>query len=430
MNAAPDALHLLAHRAGLRQREREDWWGSAIETALAGVSATRHPPAQREQAEHALSGLERWSRAGTARPISADAVALALAARIAATLGRSDAQLTAAAVVAVEAMGQRSLEVIPELHVALAAWGLEVVVPDRQARPWPTLRERVRRGHVYGLDAALRAYSSTIVASQLDATGLVQSLITLTPTSPELSDAGTVLWLLAVALDVATAALPATDAGLNALLQRRASITGRLAVELDADAFRAPELTALDPTATPSATDSAVLHLSSMEALMLDIALAPASDEDAWLTLPQAECLLGAHAREAADAGRRERLRTATALAGDAVLAGAAVCFGFVVAGTSWDVSIAFALTLTLAVAAAAIAVAQTVLDSKAVSGPAGAACVTGSLCAALNAVNQLLSKPLLPDATGVIAGAVVASAAAVVWALIADHGGGSLPPA
>jgi hypothetical protein len=420
MNAAPDALHLLAHRAGLRQRERQDWWGSAIETALAGVSATRHPAAQREQAEQALAGLERWARGGSVRPISADAVALALAARIAATLGRSDAGLREAAVTAVEAMARRTQEVIPELHVALVVWGLEAVVPDRRTRPWPALRERLQRGNVYGVDAGLRAYASAVAAVQLDATGLAQCLITITPTSPELSDAGTVLWLLAVALDVCAAALPVTDSGLRALLQRRASITGRLAVELDADAFRPPQLKAFDPTAPPEDTPAA--YFSSMEALMLDIALAPAADEAAWLTLPQAERLLGQHAREARTAARRERLRSAIAFAASAVLAGAALCFGLVVAGSSWHVSITFAAALALAVAAIAVAVAHSVLGRRTVTGAAGAACVTGSLCAALNAVNQLLTKPLLPDAAGVIAGAALASTAALVWALLAGR--------
>lgn len=429
MIAAPDALHLLAHRAGLRQREREDWWGSAIETALAGVSPTRHPPAQREQAEQALAGLERWSRAGTARPISADAVALALAARIAATLGRSDASMRDAAIAAVDAMAQRTQEVIPELHVALVVWGLEAVLPDRAARPWPAVCERLERGSVYGLDAALRAYAVAVAAPQLDAAGLVQTLITLTPPSPELGDGSTVLWLLAVALDLCTATLPATDSGLNALLERRASITGRLAVELDGDAFRPPDLTEFDPTAQPAAGDTPAAYLSSMEALMLDIALAPSADEAAWLSLPQAESLLGERTREARAAARRERLRTALTISAGAVLAGAALCFGLVVAGSAWRVSLALALALALAVAAVSVAVAHSVVARRPVSAAAGAACVTGSLCAALNAINELLARPLLSDAAGVITGAVIVSVATVMWAFLAGHDGDGTGP-
>jgi hypothetical protein len=424
MTAAPDVLHLLAHRSGLRQRAREDWWGSPIETALAGLSATRHPPAQREQSEQALTGLQRWQRSGAPRPVSADAVALALAASIAAALARSDPELRQAAIEAVEAMARRHQEIVPELHVALAVWALDSVVPDRQARPWPALRDRLARGSVYGFDAALRAYAATVAAPQLDAAALVQSLLTLTPLSPELSDGSTVLWLLAVALDHCTASLPASDSGLRALLDRRTSITGRLAVELDADAFRPPNVPDFDPTedrATVAGLAPAA-YLSSVEALMLDIALAPADDEDAWLTLPQAEALLGRRARDAQRLARAARVQTAMAVEFLAMPLGAALCFGLVLAGSSWRVAITFGLSLTLIVATIGVAIVHRTLGRRPFSSAAGAAFVTGSLCAALNAVNDLLTTPLLSDAAGVITGAAVVSVAAVLWALLAGR--------
>jgi hypothetical protein len=151
--------------------------------------AIRHPAAHREQAERALDALERWRRTGSPRPISADAVALALAVRTAHALARRDAELTAAATTAVSLMADRTPEVVPELHVALACWALDDVVTDRDQAPWPALRARLEAGNTYGLDQALRSYGVAIAARQFGAARLVQNLITQIPTSPGPTDA-------------------------------------------------------------------------------------------------------------------------------------------------------------------------------------------------------------------------------------------------
>ena len=238
MTASPEALHVLAHRAGARQRDGEDWWGSAIETALAAVSATRHPAAHREQAERALDRLERRQRSGERSAVSADAVALALTARTAATLARSNPALLSAAVASVEHMAGRGADVVPELHVALAVWALDDLISDREQVPWPAIRERLNRGNVYGMDAALRAYATCVAARQFDAGKLVQALLAHTPQSPAPSDGSVVLWLLGATIDRCARALSAEEPGLRALVDWRARITERLAVELDETAFR------------------------------------------------------------------------------------------------------------------------------------------------------------------------------------------------
>lgn len=190
--------------------------GSPVETALAAVSATRHPTAHREQAKGALDALERWRRAGAPRPVSADAVAFALAARAASALARRDASLTSAAVAAVAHMAQHTPEVVPELHVAMACWALDNVVPDRDQAPWPALRAWLSLGNAYGLDQALRAYGQAIAAREFNAPQLVQRLVTQVPTSPGPTDAAVVLWLLEIAIDRCARALHDDEPGLRA----------------------------------------------------------------------------------------------------------------------------------------------------------------------------------------------------------------------
>jgi hypothetical protein len=247
VSASALTLHVLAHRAGARHRDAEDWWGSAIETALAGVSASRHPPAHREQAERALERVQRWRRTGQARPVSADAVALALAARTAATLALADRNLLSAAIEAVDARAARGPAIVPELHLALAAWALDDLVVDRDQAPWPGLRTRLDRGTVYGVDDGLRSYAAAVAARRFDPRALVQDLIARVPASPTVADGSVVLWLLGVAVDRVTRSMPSDEPGLNALVERRAVLTERLAVELDEGAFRTPHVDEFDP---------------------------------------------------------------------------------------------------------------------------------------------------------------------------------------
>jgi hypothetical protein len=126
----------------------------------------------------------------------------------------------------------------------------------------------------------------------------------------------------------------------------------------------APRIEEFDPQAAVP-DDPAPVYLSPMEALLLDIALAPAVPEHAWLTFAQAEALFGRHAAEERAATTRERQRRA----------------------------------VTIAVAA-----------------------ITAALGAGLNAVNQMLDDPLLSDAAGVIAGAVLTATAALLWAVIGER--------
>lgn len=414
MSASPEALHLLAHRASARPRDDNDWWGSPIETALAAISATRHPTAHREQAERSLDALERWRRAEEPRPVSADAVALALAARAAAALARREANLTAAALAAVAHMADRTPEVVPELHIALSCWALDDVAPDRDEAPWPALRARLFAGNTYGLDQALRAYGQTIAARQFDAAQLVQRLVTQVPTSPGPTDSAVVLWLLEIAIDRCARALHEDEPGLRALIEWRANITERLALELDDSAFRPPSSDHFDPE--DLGASARPVHISSMEALLLDIALAPTHPEAPWLTYPEAKELLGEEARQAEHAAQHARCQTVWAMIAIALLAGAAVGSAFVLGHARERIAVGWGLTLTLVVLIATLGLARRVLDTVALLDALGLAAATAALAVAVTTVNQMLAHPLFSDPAGLIGGALLTVLAPVVW--------------
>src|SRR4051794_30705563 len=95
--ASPELLHRIVHRAALRPRNEDDWWGSPIDTGLAAVALARHQRGFRPDALRAVARLERWWQNGNVASISANVVALALAARAEAELQQTDAALTAAA---------------------------------------------------------------------------------------------------------------------------------------------------------------------------------------------------------------------------------------------------------------------------------------------------------------------------------------------
>lgn len=417
MSASPEALHLLAHRASVGLRDEDDWWGSPVETALAAVSATRHPIAHREQAERALDALERWQRANAPRPVSADAVALALAGRAAAALARRNADLTAAAVVAVAHMADRTPEVVPELHVALACWALDDIVPDRDRAPWPALRARLSVGNAYGLDQALRAYGQAIAARQFDAAQLVQRLVTQVPTSPGPTDAAVVLWLLEIAIDRCARALHGDEPGLRALIEWRANITERLALELDDAAFDPPSSDHFD--AEDFGGSVTPVHVSSMEALLLDIALAPTRPEAPWLTYPQAKELLGAETQQAAVAAQHARRQMIWVMIAMALLAGATTGSALVLGHARDRIAIGWGLTVTLVLLTATFGIARRAFDEAALLDALGVATATAALAAAVNTVNQMLVHPLFSDPAGLIGGALLAVFATVVWTAI-----------
>ncbi len=127
----------------------------------------------------------------------------------------------------------------------------------------------------------------------------------------------------------------------GALVEWRARITERLALELDESAFREPIVGDFDPDVVHDHGGSEV-YLSPMEALLLDVALAPAHDEDGWLTYPQAEAMIGRQTAVARALAGTERRRLAGALAGAALLSGALLGLALTSAGVRTSVAIAW----------------------------------------------------------------------------------------
>lgn len=417
MNASPTALHLLAHQAQLRARTSNDWWDNPLDTALAAVSASRHPPAFRGDGELAVTRLRRWQGDGEPRRVSADATAVVLTAAAATSLGLRAHGLDAAAVEAAEQLASRSRDAAPLLHVALTVWGMDTVVPDRTQRPWPALRAHLQQApSAQGRDEALLALSTALSAAVLDGATLVQELLARVPGSPSLEDGAILLWILTAAIERVARALPATDTGLRALSDRRAEMAERLAQELDAAAFVAPQVDDFDPDEPgPAAME---IYLSPLEALLLDLSLASGEREQPWLRFEEAQELFGGRERDA----RRTLARRTAALASiTAALAGALLASALV----AHDVRCAVAVAAAVALASVGWSAAATVLVRWR-NTPAAIALLTFGLTlmvtALLDLANELIHPHPLADATGVIVGIIVPVITAAIAAMLATR--------
>jgi hypothetical protein len=416
VSASPETLHLLAHQAQLRARTDADWWDNPLDTALAAVSATRHPPAFRGDGETAVQRLRRWLRDGQPRRVSADVAALALAACAASDLGLRDRELEAAAVEGAADLAGRSRTAAPPLHVGLTVWALDSLVPDRAAAPWPALRQHLAAGPVgRGAEAPVVALATALCAPVFDADALVRSLLSDVPSSPSLEDGAMLLWVLTTAVERCAPELGAQDTGLRALADRRAELAVRLAQELDAEAFKAPEVADFDPRGdldlrTPT-------FLSPMEALLLDISLASRELEQPWLRFEEAADLFGLREREAV---RSLAWRTAVLLGAAGVVAGGLLAVVLDYEGSDRLVAVLAGIAVACAVAFVAAVIWQRE-DRGAFSRALIAFFFTLTICAVLDLINESLDKPLLSDAAGVIGGLLGATVIAVVVAATAS---------
>jgi len=415
MTASPEALHILAHRAGAGRRDETDWWGSPLDTALGAVAAIRHPSSHREAAERALKRLLSWQAETDPRRVSADIAAVALAAHVAKSLARSSPRLVSNVVARVADMATRQSSVVPQLHLALAVWALDEVVPDRQSAPWPALRNRLSCGPVFGVDEGMRVYASAVAARSFDAAQLVRALLGVVPSSPTAPDGALVVWLLTAAIERCARVLPADEPRLLALIDRRVALVDRLRLELTERSFWDPRFDDLDLDAAGHPTQPEV-NMSSMEALLLDCALASREPAAAWVTLDEAASLLGK--REATARRRADAWQTRSALA---------VCVAGMFGGATLSLSLALtAVSMTVALpagvaAAAACSFAAALMwhgttERTKAAGATGIFAATSGLCALAYMINAALATPLFTDAAGLVGGAVIAVAAPVLW--------------
>jgi hypothetical protein len=421
--ASPELLHRIVHRAALRPRNEDDWWGSPIDTALAAVALARHQRGFRPDALRAAARLERWWRNGNVAPISANVVALALTARAKAELQQTDAALTAVAAQEVGQLAKRDPSLAPELHLALCAWALDRLVTDRNESPWPELRERFSRGQGYGVDQPLRQFAMATASAPFDAAGLTQALLGEIGSSPSQADMVVLIWLITATLERVVEQLSENDSGLRVLVEQRANLVERLAGEVDEQTFVEPSISSFDPEG--DSDDRTLLYLSPMEALLLDLSLANRDGETPWLTFAEADELFGARAHTAQAlvvTTRQKLLRFVAALAFlCAATIGTVVVFAAIEGGAARWVGVNVGIAV-----GAGVAFTAALILSRTDDGPSLEAfgLFTGALAviSAIDAWNQSRKHPFLPDSAGVTVGVVVPAAVAVVVALF-RHG-------
>lgn len=412
MTQTPESLHLLAHQAQLRARSDEDWWDNPLDTALAALNATRHPPAFREQGRRALDRVISWQRTGQARRVSADAAALALAARAAADLAVRDAVLTGAAVEAAGELAARTGRPVA-LHTALISWALDPVVSDRTESPWPALQASLSAASpATGLDRPLLTFAGAIASTGEDPGVLVRSMLAEAPSSPGIEDGAVVLWLLTATLERCVIGVPREDTGLRALADRRAELAMRLAQELDESAFRAPEIPDFDPEEELDLRPS--VYLSPTEALLLDISLASTEPDQGWLRFEEAEDLFGERARATERRGHGMR---AILLGVCGLLSGAVLAMSLVLAAQATTVWMPAGIALTCLIWVFAGAAWQAASPARAVGSLTSLAALI-AVTAAVDAINQAITPHPLPDATGLIVGALAGAVALVIVTL------------
>ena len=268
--APPERLHLLAHRAGIRARNAEGWWGDPLTTSLAAAALARHPRSGRDEAVTVVERLERWRTDERVRPTSADAAALALAARAATDLQKRDPALDADASAAVAAAARR-VEA-PALHLALASWALDGICPDRDAEPWVSIRARSEPAQgSRGVEEPLAAYVEALAAQRFDAAKLARQLVSRVAASPSVVDGCVLLWLLRASLDRLLPVLPEGDSALELLLEKRSELVDYLAAQLDDETFRQPDDSLLPDYAAVPEVEGARSMMARLSALLIGL---------------------------------------------------------------------------------------------------------------------------------------------------------------
>ncbi len=361
-----------------------------------------------------MERLQRWCHADEPRRVSADVAALALTASAALDLAMGDPKLNQNAAGAAADLANRTASVTPALHLALAAWALDRIVPDRTSAPWPEIRGHLERVENHrGLDAPLRALTRALATPTVDSAELARELLTQAPSSPGLDDAPTLLWLLSMAVEHLSSRLAQGDSGLAALIERRTELANRLAEELDERAFEEPEIADLGHQCELDLRP--IIYVSPQDALLIDMGLASSDPVATWLRFEEAEALFG----------RRERgAREAFSMR----MSGLLWLCGLFAAGLA-DTSLGWAganhdLLLPAAVLASALfgTAATRVLDSsqhQRRTVAAGLLTITAALVASVMVVNNALRQPFLPDLSGFAAGALVGAAAAYAHTIL-----------
>lgn len=280
-------LHDLAH-AAVRQHGEDGWWSDPLETAMVAVADAKHAPGVRRMADPAFERLRQWVQSSEPRALGADAAAAALTAWAARMLSGGDGAVRSRAVELVGNACRGNELAIAPLHVALAAWALAHVVPDRRDEPWDDIRGSLGRFSTVGVNGALVRFTHGVAdeaASRMDA-----RLADVVPA--DRTEECLLLWVLGAAVELELERGASVDE-LRPLLTRRAELLDQLAAELTPQHLSPREFDDFHPFEDPD--DGYEDALGLFEAALLDLALSGDRTNYTLVTLDESGRL---HARD------------------------------------------------------------------------------------------------------------------------------------
>lgn len=255
-----------------------------METALVAVADSQHSPGSRAMAEPAYERLLRWLNEETPRALGDDAAAVALAARAGRALRGGNTPLTDQAVALVASTCGATEPVLAPLHVALMAWALDPLVPDRGRQPWDEVRRALQHLPVQGPDDALVRFAQALADQRSPAMDArLADVDTVNRT-----DESILLWVLSAAIAVEADRGDSDSLALGPLLRRRAELLDHLGAVLEGEAVLPVAAMEYDPF-TDTEEQSEGLHL--FEAVMLDLALSGERPHNELITLEEAKRL-------------------------------------------------------------------------------------------------------------------------------------------
>jgi len=298
-------LHDHAHASVSAQRDVDGWWGTPMETALIAAAGIRHTAGSREMSNAALDQLVAWSVDPGPRVLGDNAAALALTAKAARDLRGGSGALLHQAVELVDAVCSGSEILLAPLHVALVAWALDDLVPDRQQAPWSAMRTALGRFSNQGLNDALVSFASTLADGRRTHTDLRLTQVAVSGRAEECI----LLWLLtaAAAYESSRPAAEPDPSDLEQIGRRRTELLDQLMAELEGQPLVPVEVADFDPF-SEGAEERQGLHI--FEAVMLDLALSDEYSSTALITLEESSRLI-----QRAANGRRMIYASVTAAA-------------------------------------------------------------------------------------------------------------------
>jgi hypothetical protein len=420
VTAAPERLHVIAHRVVVAARCLDGGWNSPLESSLVALSLARHSNAYVGDAQGLLDRVLRWWREGRTRRTSADIAALALIARTAVDLKRGNAEVVSAAAQIVEDLATRDQSLVPELHLALSAWALDPVIKDRDSSPWPALRVCAEGRAETTSHPLLNNYVTAVSQWTFSWPGMADSLGGNLTSNEELGSACVLLWLLtAVCEKISPLALEYVD-GIQLIAQRRSELVERMAGQIDERTFYSEEFAQEEDFESECEVQPA---LSSFEAVLIDVALASRDEARPWMTFDEAEAYFAQRARaerdEAQTSANRMRYWLGATIGLLGLVAGFALWEPLRHSGVKSSIANPGSASVVFFSCAIMVGIFRGKRQDTPIWESLGIFLTTAALLAGALSINQAFKKPLVSDAGGVVVAALVAVGAGLLWAMI-----------